>query len=185
MKIRPIKIAVHSFLFHLLYTAISWLFFSFFMAGTHNQMIVDEMFSTLRWSMFGFSLVTFLIYEFIIAYAYFKNTSRKREYLAYTEGGVTDERAAEIRKLSLKEALLMTLPALLVQLPIALFYTGFGYGYANALGFERFFIGWIGFYQPWGNAFLGMLINLGPVFLFSLAARILSHGRWEKNRIRK
>jgi len=66
-----------------------------------------------------------------------------------------------------------------------LFYTAFGYGYANALGFEKFFVGWIGFYQPWQNAFVGMIINLGLVFLYSYLARILSQKSWERNRIRR
>ena len=50
-------------------------------------MLIDEMFSTLRFTMFGFSIVTFLLYEFIVAFTYFKTAERKRDYLAYTEGG--------------------------------------------------------------------------------------------------
>ncbi len=185
MKSNPFKLTVRSLLFHLLYTAVSWLLFSLFMSGIRNQMIIDEMFVTLRWAMFAFSMVTFLIFEFIIAYTYFKNAERKRDFLAFTEGELAEKNASAISRINLKESLFITLSALIVQLPVALFYTAFGYGYAAALGFEKLNVGWIGFYLPWGNAFLGMLVNLLIVFLFSYVARILSHRSWDKNRIRK
>ncbi|MBQ7316697.1 MAG: hypothetical protein IJW90_06245 [Clostridia bacterium] len=185
MKSNPTKLALRSLFFHLIYCAVSWLFFAVFLSGIRNQMLIDEMFSTLRFTMFGFSTVTFLLYEFIVAFTYFKTAERKRDYLAYTEGGITKDKLQALRKLILKESLFTTLSVLLLQLPIAIFYTAFGYGYANALGFEKFFVGFIGFYQLAENAILGLGITLVIVFMYSYLARILSHNVWEKNRIRK
>ena len=148
-------------------------------------MLVDEMFYQLRMTMFGYSTVIFLLFEFIVAFTYFKNAERRRAYLSLTEGGITKEKATLLRRISLKESLWTALPVVMLQIPIALFYTAFGYGYANALGFEKFFVGFIGFYQLAENAFLGLLITFVMVFVYSLLSHILSHKTWEKNRIRK
>lgn len=185
MKSNLKKLALRSLLFHLIYCGVSWLFFTVFLSGIRNQMLVDEMFYQLRMTMFGYSTVIFLLFEFIVAFTYFKTAERRRDYLALTEGGITTDKAKLLRRISLKESLWMALPVVMLQVPIALFYTTFGYGYANALGFEKIFVGFIGFYQLAENAFLGLGITFVIVFAYSLLARVLSHQNWEKNRIRK
>lgn len=185
MKRCDIKLALRSLLFHLIYTAIAWLFFTIFMSGIRNQMMVDKLFKELNLAMFGFSLVIFLIFRLILAMTHFKSAPEKRAYLAASEGGLTREITAGLRKKNLWESLLITLSALILQLPIAIFFTSFGYGYAQAVAFEKFFVGWISFYLPWGNALLGMVINLSCVFLFSYVGRVVAQRSWEGNRIRR
>lgn len=187
MKINYKKTALRSTLFHIIYTLISWILFSFALSGIKNQMIIDEMFTSLRWLMFGFSLLTFLIMQIIIAVIYVKDGERRRLYLSATEGenNTNPTVMAHIRKSVFKESLAMVIPVAVIQLPIAIFYTAYNYGYAAAVFFESLNLGWIGFYQPWNNALVGMILNLGIVFLFSFFVRILAHISWEKHRIRK
>ena len=63
--------------------------------------------------------------------------------------------------------------------------SGRGYGYTEASIFEKFFVGFIGLCEPFQNAWLGWLIGVAFMFLFYYFGRVLSHNRWEAERMRR
>ena len=80
-------------------------------------------------------------------------------------------------------AALWLIPALIYTVGLSL--SGRGYGYTEASIFERFFVGFIGLCEPFQNAWFGWLIGVAFMFLFYYFGRILSHNRWEAERIRR
>ena len=159
-------------------------------------MIGDEHEPEYRFVMFGFSVVTLLVIAIVMAVFYHKNGDRKRAYLAATSvevrgEGNTDEGYARYRKLAMVEAIVCTAVTAFLWLIPAGFYTaalnssGMGYGYAEAWGIETFFVGVIGFFQPFQNAWLGMLLALAILFCIHYFGRLYSHKSWNGNRIRR
>ena len=132
----------------------------------------------------------------IFAGCYFKNAARRRAFLDATSielRGVMGVRegAARYRRLALTESLVCALTAgVLWIIPtvfylISLYLWGYGYRYALALPIEKVFIGFTGLCEPFQNAWLGWLIGVAFMFLFYYFGRILSHNRWEAERIRR
>ena len=146
-------------------------------------------------AMFFFSLVALLIFLDILVGIYLKNNKRKRAFLDATsvekqgEAGAV-EGVTRYRRLALTEALVCTLTAAALWLIPTLIYTvalatsGRGYGYSEAMIFERFFVGFIGLCEPFQNGWIGWLIGVASTFVFHYFGRILSHNRWDAQRIR-
>ncbi len=195
-KPNHVKTAVHALFFTVIYHAVSWLFYVFIMSPIENQMVGDEREGEYRFFMFGFSLLTLVILGVIMTVIYAKNGDRKRAYLAATSVELRgQENVAEgesrYRKLALTEAVVSVIPTAVLWLIPAAFYTaalsfsGMGYGYAEAWGIEVFFVGAIGFFQPFRNAFAGMAVGLGILFCFYWLGRLWAHKKWQENRIRR
>ncbi len=146
-------------------------------------------------AMFLFSIVALFVLGDILVGVYFKNGKRKRAYLDATSAEKRGEEnvaegIARYRKLALTEALVCTLTTAALWLIPTLIYTiaqattGRGYGYTEATIIEKLFVGFIGLCEPFQNAWLGWLIGVAFMFLFYYFGRILSHKRWEAERIR-
>ena len=195
-KPNHVKTGVKTLFFMVIFHAVTWILYVLFMSPLENQMIGDEHEPEFRFVMFGFSLVTLLVIAIIMTVFYFKNGDRKRAYLAATsvevrgEGSIA-EGFVRYRKLALTEAIVCTAVTAFLWLLPAGFYTaalnssGMGYGYGSAWGIETFFTGVIGFFQPFQNAWIGMLVALAILFCFHYFGRIFSHKSWAANRIRR
>lgn len=191
-----VKTGVKTLFFMVIFHAVTWILYVLFMSPLENQMIGDEHEPEFRFVMFGFSLVTLLVIAIVMTVFYFKNGDRKRAYLAATsvevrgEGSIA-EGFARYRKLALTEAMICTAVTAFLWLLPAGFYTaalnssGMGYGYGSAWGIETFFTGVIGFFQPFQNAWIGMLVALAILFCFHYFGRLFSHKSWAANRIRR
>ena len=147
-------------------------------------------------AMFLFSIVAIFVFGDILVGIYFKNNKRKRAFLDATS---TEKRGTEgaaegyahYRRLALSEALICTLTTATLWLIPTLIYTvalatsGRGYGYSEAMVLERFFVGFIGLCEPFQNGWVGWLIGVASMFIFHYFGRILSHNRWNTERIRR
>ena len=195
-KPNHVKTGVRALFFMMIYHVISWIFYAFLMSPLENQMVGDEHEPAYRFVMFGFSLLTLIIFAVIMTIFYLKNGARKRAFLAATSVEIRGaeniaEGAARYRKLALTEAIISTAVSAAVWLIPAVFYTaalsssGMGYGYAEAWGIEKFFVGAMGFFQPFQNALVGMLVGMGILFCFHWFGRLFAHKSWQKNRIRR
>ena len=195
-KPNHVRTGVKTLFFMVIYHAVTWLLYVLIMSPVENQMLGDEHESEYRFVMFGFSVVTLLVIAIVMAVFYHKNGDRKRAYLAATSvevrgEGNTDEGYARYRKLAMVEAIVCTAVTAFLWLIPAGFYTaalnssGMGYGYAEAWGIETFFVGVIGFFQPFQNAWLGMLLALAILFCIHYFGRLYSHKSWNGNRIRR
>ena len=195
-KPNHVRTGVKTLFFMVIYHAVTWLLYVLIMSPVENQMLGDEHESEYRFVMFGFSVVTLLVIAIVMAVFYHKNGDRKRAYLAATSvevrgEGNTDEGYARYRKLAMVEAIVCTAVTAFLWLIPAGFYTaalnssGMGYGYAEAWGIETFFVGVIGFFQPFQNAWMGMLLALGILFCIHYFGRLYSHKSWNGNRIRR
>ena len=195
-KINHVRTGVRSLLFMIIYHAVTWLLYVMIMSPLENQMVGDEREPIYRFVMFGFSVLTLLIISTVMAVIYHKNGDRKRAYLAATSVEIRgEENVAEgttrYRKLALTEAIISTAVAAALWLIPAIFYTaalsssGMGYGYADAWGIEQFFVGAMGFFQPFQNAWVGLLVGMAILFCFHWFGRLYSHKNWSENRIRR
>ena len=194
-KPNHVKTGVKALFFMIIYHAVSWLFYVFIMSPIENQMIGDKHEPQYRLVMFGFSLVTLTIISIVMTVFYFKNGDRKRAYLAATSVEIRGaenivEGALRYRKIALTEAIVSTVVTAVLWLIPACFYTaamslsGQGYGYAEAWGIEQFFVGAMGFFQPFQNAWVGWLLGLALLFCVHYFGRLFSHKNWHNNRIR-
>ena len=195
-KVNHVRTGVKSLFFMVIYHAVTWLLYVMIMSPIENQMVGDEREPLYRFVMFGFSLLTLVIISVVMAVIYHKNGDRKRAYLTATSVEIRGaenvaEGASRYRKLALTEAILSTVVAAALWLIPAAFYTaalassGMGYGYAEAWGIEQFFVGAMGFFQPFQNAWVGLLVGMAILFCFHWFGRLFSHKSWEENRIRK
>lgn len=195
-KPNHVRTGVKTLFFMVIYHAVTWLLYVLIMSPVENQMLGDEHEPEYRFVMFGFSVVTLLVIAIVMAVFYHKNGDRKRAYLAATSvevrgEGNTDEGYARYRKLAMVEAIVCTAVTAFLWLIPAGFYTaalnssGMGYGYAEAWGIETFFVGVIGFFQPFQNAWPGMLLALAILFCIHYFGRLYSHKSWNGNRIRR
>ena len=195
-KPNHVRTGVKTLFFMVIYHAVTWLLYILFMSPVENQMLGDEHEPEYRFVMFGFSVVTLLVIAIVMAVFYHKNGDRKRAYLAATSvevrgEGNTDEGYARYRKLAMVEAIVCTAVTAFLWLIPAGFYTaalnssGMGYGYAEAWGIETFFVGVIGFFQPFQSAWPGMLLALAILFCIHYFGRLYSHKSWNGNRIRR
>ena len=195
-KVNHVRTGVRSLLFMIIYHAVTWLLYVMIMSPLENQMVGDEREPIYRFVMFGFSVLTLLIISVVMAVVYHKNGDRKRAYLAATSVEIRgEENVAEgttrYRKLALTEAIISTAVAAVLWLIPAIFYTaalnssGMGYGYADAWGIEQFFVGAMGFFQPFQNAWVGLLVGMAILFCFHYFGRLFSHKSWAANRIRR
>ena len=195
-KPNHVKTGVRALFFLLIYHAMTRLFYAFILTPLENQMVGDKQEPRFRLVMFGFSLVTLLIFGIVTVVFYIKNGARKRAYLAATSVEVRGaenvaEGATRYRKLAMTEAIVSTsVSAALWLIPTifyttALSYSGMGYGYAGAWGIEKFFVGAVGFFQLFGNAWLGLLLGMGILFCFHYFGRLYAHKSWQENRIRR
>lgn len=195
-KPNHVRTGVKTLFFMAIYHAVTWLLYVLFMSPIQNQMLGDEHEPEYRFVMFGFSLVTLLVIAIVFAAFYFKNGDRKRAYLTATSAEIRGaenvaEGEARYRRIALTEAIVCTAVTAFLWLLPAAFYTaalsssGMGYGYAEAWGIETFFVGVIGLFQPFQNAWIGWILGLGILFCFHYFGRLLSHRNWASNRIRR
>lgn len=195
-KVNHVRTGVKSLFFMVIYHAVTWLLYIMIMSPLENQMLGDEHEPEYRFVMFGYSLLTLVIISIVMAVIYHKNGDRKRAFLAATSVEVRGEADisegfARYRKLALVEAIVSTAVAAALWLIPAAFYTsalsfsGMGYGYSEAWGIEQFFVGAMGFFQPFQNAWVGLLLGMGVLFCFHYFGRLFSHKSWAENRIRK
>lgn len=194
-KPNHVRTAVHAFFYIIVYHIATYLLYAVLLSPLENQMVNDGYEPRYRFVMFTFSLLTLAILSIVMITVYFKNGSRKRAYLAATSAELRgQENAAEgairYRKTALVEATVSTAVTAALWLFPACFYTislnisGYGYGYAQALGIENFFVGAVGLFQPFQNALIGWLLGVGMLFCVHYFGRIAAHKSWEDNRIR-
>ena len=180
----------------MIYHAVTWLLYIMVMSPVENQMLGDEHEPEYRLVMFGFSLLTLLVISIVMAVFYFKNGDRKRAFLAATSVEVrgaehTAEGFARYRKLALTEAIVCTAStAVLWLIPagffsVALATSGMGFGYGEAWFLEQLFVGAMGFFQPFQNAWVGLLLAMAIQFSFHYFGRLYAHKSWHQNRIRR
>ena len=195
-KINYVKTGVKAFFFMMIYHAVTRLLYAVAMSPLQNQMVGDEHEREYRLVMFGFSLLTMTVISIIMTVIYFKNGERKRAYLAATSIEVrgaenVSEGIFRYRRIALREAIVSTAVTAVLWLIPACFYTaamnlsGQGYGYAEAWGIEAFFVGVVGLFQLFQNAWAGWLLGLSFFFCVHYFGRLYSHKNWEKNRIRR
>ena len=193
-----VRTAFKTLFFLLIYHAVSWLFYTIFLANSVEVLMVrDELGARIWWTMFAFSAVTLTIIGVVMAIFYLKNGDRKRAFLAATSEEVRGSReqvaegVARYRRLALVEGLICTLATGALWMIPAVFYSvslstaGIGFGYASAWGLEKFFVGFMGLCEPFQNPWLGMLIGLGILFVFQYFGRLYAHKKWQENRIRR
>ena len=191
-----VRTGVKTLFFMGIFHAITWLLYTMIMSPIENHMVLDEHEPQYRFVMLGFSLLTLVIQSIVMTVFYFKNGDRKRAYLSATSVELRGaenvaEGASRYRRVALVEAVVSTAVTAFLWLIPASFYTaalassGMGYGYANAWFLETFFVGVIGLFQPFQNAWLGMLLGLAVLFCFHYFGRVASHKNWESNRIRR
>ena len=180
----------------MIYHAVTWLLYIMVMSPVENQMLGDEHEPEYRLVMFGFSLVTLLVISIVMAVFYFKNGDRKRAFLAATSVEVrgaehTAEGFARYRKLALTEAIVCTATTAVLWLIPAGFFSaalatsGMGFGYGEAWFLEEFFVGAMGFFQPFQNAWVGLLLAMTIQFCFHYFCRLYAHRCWHASRIRR
>lgn len=195
-KPNHVRTGVKTLFFMMIYHAVTWLLYIMIMSPVENQMLGDEHEPEYRFVMFGFSLVTLLVIAIVMSVFYFKNGDRKRAFLAATSvevrgEGNTSEGFTRYRKLALTEAIICTAVTAFLWLLPAGFYTaalassGMGFGYAEAWFLEVFFVGAMGFFQPFQNAWVGLLLAMAILFCFHYFGRLYSHKSWNENRIRR
>ncbi len=195
-KVNHVRTGVRVLLFMIIYHAVTWLLYIMIMSPVENQMLGDEHEPEYRFVMFGFSLVTLLVIAIVMSVFYFKNGDRKRAFLSATSvevrgEGNTSEGFTRYRKLALTEAIICTAVTAFLWLLPAGFYTaalassGMGFGYAEAWFLEVFFVGAMGFFQPFQNAWVGLLLAMAILFCFHYFGRLYSHKSWNDNRIRR
>ncbi len=173
----------------------SWIIYTFLLSTLENQMLGDELEPSFRWVMFGYSVLCMTVYGILSIVLYRKDGNRNRAFLAATS--VSDlgaEAAAEghkrYRSVPLVETLFATLAPAILWLPelilysISVFTSGAGYGYASALFLEDLFISFVGFCQPFQNAFVGYVIGLAYIALFQYLGRRSALRAWHRDRIR-
>jgi hypothetical protein len=104
-----VRTAVKTLFFMLIYHAVSWLFYTIFLANSVEVLMVrDELGARIWWTMFGFSVATLLIIAVVMAVFYLKDGDRKRAFLAATSEEVRGaenvaEGFARYRRLALVE----------------------------------------------------------------------------------
>ena len=195
-KPNHVKTGVKVLFFMMIYHAVTRLLYAVIMSPLQNQMVGDEHEREYRFVMFTFSLLTLAIFALIMTVIYFKNGDRKRAYLAATSIEIRGaENVAEgisrYRRIALLEAIISTAVTAVLWLIPACFYTvamnlsGQGYGYAQAWGIEAFFVGVVGLFQPFQNAWAGWLLGLAIFFCVHYFGRLFSHKNWHNNRIRQ
>ncbi len=193
-KPNHVRTGIKTLFFMGIYHAVTWLLYTLIMSPVENHMVLDEHEPQYRWVMFGFSLLTLAVMAIVMVVFYFKNGDRKRAYLAATSAEIRgEENVAEgvsrYRRLALIEAIVSTAVTAALWLIPAGFYTaalnssGMGYGYGSAWFIETLFVGAIGLFQPFQNAWAGMLLGLAILFCFHYFGRLTSHKNWESNRI--
>ena len=145
--------------------------------------------------MFLFSMVALFVLGDLLVGVYFKDGKRRRAFLDATSAKRrgeenVEEGFARYRRIALTEALVCTATTAALWLIPTLIYTvalatsGRGYGYSEAMIVERFFVGFIGLCEPFQNGWIGWLIGVASTFVFHYFGRILSHNRWDAQRIR-
>lgn len=196
-KVRYLRSAVKTLLILLISHAVSWLLYILFISNSMDPNgLPDEVVSRLAWGLFWYAALMLVITGIVCFGFYFKDSARKREFLAATSAEIRGaqnvaEGVTRYRMIALKESLVCTLSAGILWLIPTLFYTlsvatsGMGYGYTEAWALEEFFIGFIGLCEPFKNAWLGLLLGLGVLFAFHYVGRLYSHRTWQKNRIRQ
>ena len=191
-----IRTAVKTLIALLIFHGLSLAFHFMVMGSSDPNTMSSDAASRIPTAMFLFSLVALFVLGDLLVGIYFKDGKRKRAFLDATsaekrgEEGVA-EGHARYRRLALTEALVCTATTAALWLIPVLIYTvglslsGRGYGYTEASLFEKFFVGFIGLCEPFQNAWLGWLIGVAFMFLFYYFGRVLSHNRWEAERIRR
>ena len=190
-----VRTGAKTLFFMMIYHAVTWLLYIMVMSPVENQMLGDEHEPEYRIVMFGFSLVTLLVIAIVMSVFYFKDGDRKRAFLTATSvevrGNDTAEGFARYRKLALTEAVVATAATAVLWLIPAGFYSaalaasGMGFGYSEAWFLEEFFVGAMGFFQPFQNAWVGMLLAMAILFCFHYFSRVYAHKSWQENRIRR
>lgn len=196
-KIIYIRTAMKTALFMLIYHAVSWLLYDFLIGTSMNpNSMPGDAATRIPWAMFFYASAMLVVLGVVFVGFYFKNSERKRAYLAATSVEIRGaENVAEgiirYHKIALKESLICTLSAGILWLVPTIFYTvsldtsGRGYGYSDAWALEKFFVGFIGLCEPFQNAWIGLLIGMGMMFAFHYFGRVYSHKQWQENRIRR
>ncbi|MBP3666960.1 MAG: hypothetical protein J6K29_07910 [Clostridia bacterium] len=191
-----IRTAVKTLISLLIFHGLSLLFHFMVMGNSDPYTMSSDAAGRIPTAMFLFSIVALFVLGDILVGIYFKDGKRKRAFLEATsaekQGEVgAAEGHARYRRLAFTEALVCTLTTATLWLIPTLIYTvalatsGRGYGYTEASIFEKLFVGFIGLCEPFRNAWLGWLIGVVFMFLFYYFGRVLSHNRWEAERIRR
>ena len=191
-----LRTAVKTLIALLIFHGLSLVFHFMVMGSSDPYTMSGDAADRIPTAMFLFSIVALFVLGDLLVGIYFKDGKRKRAFLEATSAEKRGEEGASegharYRRLALTEALVCTLTTAALWLIPVLIYTvglslsGRGYGYTEASIFERFFVGFIGLCEPFQNAWLGWLIGVAFMFLFYYFGRVLSHNRWEAERMRR
>ena len=192
-----LRTALKTAFFMLIYHAVSWLFYDFFIGTAMDpDSMPGDAATRIPWVMFFYAVAMLAVLGVVFVVFYFKNSEKKRAYLAATSAEIRGaenvaEGIARYHKIAMKESLVCTLSAGILWLVPTVFYTvslvtsGQGYGYSNAWAIEKFFVGFIGLCEPFQNAWIGLLLGMGILFAFYYFGRVYSHKQWQGNRIRR
>ena len=190
-----IRTAVKTLISLLVFHAASLVMHFMVMGNSDPYRMSSDAASRIPTFMFLYSIVALFVLGDILVGFYFKDSKRKRAFLDATSAekrGAENvaEGLAHYRRLALTEALVCTLTTAALWLIPTLIYTvslatlGRGYSYTEATVFEKFFVGFIGLCEPFQNAWIGWLIGVVFMFVFYYFGRVLSHNRWQAERIR-
>ena len=190
------RTAVKTLIALLIFHALSLVFHFMVLGNSDPYTMSGQAAERIPPAMFLFSMVALFVLGDLLVGVYFKDGKRRRAFLDATSAEKRGEECVEegfarYRKLALTEALVCTATTAALWLIPVLIYTvaqatsGRGYGYTEAPIFERFFVGFIGLCEPFQNAWIGWLIGVAFMFLFYYFGRILSHNRWEAERLRR
>lgn len=188
--------AAMNLLFLVIFQAVSLILHGMVLGNSDRYRMPSHAAERVPTAMFLYSVAALFVLGDILVGIYFGDRKRRRAYLDATsveKRGATAaaEGEARYRRLALTEGLVSTLagaalwliPTLLYAVSLAL--SGRGYGYSEAMGIEKFFVGFIGLCEAFDNPWIGWLIGVTVLFGFNYFGRLLVHHRWNTQRIRR
>lgn len=180
-----VRTAGLSAIYHFGFSTFTYFFFILIVSNILKPMLKDGMLGSIRIFIGCMSLGLFVWTQILIANAYHKNHQKKKRYLDMTTGGRSNDPTVkkQLHKMMLLECLATLVPLMILALPSAIFYDLYGYAFGYALFFENMSIAWVGVYQLFGNAWIGLGVMLVIEFSVALIGRLMSHHQYEINRI--
>ena len=195
-KINLLRTAARNLIYLLIFQAAGWIMHTMVLGNSDRYLMPSHAAERIPTAMFLYSSLAFFVLGDILVGIYAGNRKRQRAYLDATSVEKRGEQAAakgasHYRRLALIEGLVCALTGATLWLIPTVIYTvslalsGRGYAYTEAMIIEQFFVAFIGFCEPFDNAWIGWLIATATLFGFNYFGRLLVHSRWDNQRIRR
>jgi len=153
-------------------------------ASSEESYINNGRLDQLHLILFLVSLASFAISATVMLKTHHGNSEKKMNYLNATYDGGNEKKLAF--STALKESVTVAIANILFQLPMAVFFTVYGYRYNEASIFETLYICDIGIYIFLKNAVIGaLLIALAWFLVYFLGVLLFIAPIWNMGRIRK